>query len=36
MRKNHVMAFLACYFFGYHSEHHLWPGTPWWKLWMRK
>lgn len=36
MRKNHVLAFLACYFFGYHSEHHLWPGTPWWKLWMRK
>lgn len=36
MSKNHVVAFLACYFFGYHSEHHLWPGVPWWRLWTKK
>ncbi len=30
--KNHVWAFVACYFFGYHYEHHASPGTPWWKL----
>ncbi len=29
---NHYWAFLACYFFGYHYEHHNSPGTPWWKL----
>ena len=28
--KNHVWAFLSCYFFGYHFEHHDSPGTPWW------
>ncbi len=34
--KNHVWAFLSCYFFGYHYEHHDSPGTPWWKLWRKK
>jgi beta-carotene ketolase (CrtW type) len=34
--KNHVMAFLSCYFFGYHYEHHDSPGTPWWLLWRMK
>ncbi len=31
--RNHLLAFLSCYFFGYHYEHHDSPGTPWWKLW---
>ncbi|MBE9584686.1 fatty acid desaturase [Mucilaginibacter sp. JRF] len=31
--RNHVWAFVSCYFFGYHYEHHESPGTPWWKLW---
>jgi len=35
-KKNHLLAFLACYFFGYHYEHHDSPGTPWWKLWKLK
>lgn len=34
--KNHVWAFLSCYFFGYHFEHHDSPATPWWKLWEQK
>jgi beta-carotene ketolase (CrtW type) len=34
--KNHLWAFLSCYFFGYHYEHHNSPGTPWWKLWIEK
>jgi beta-carotene ketolase (CrtW type) len=34
--KNHLVAFLTCYFFGYHYEHHDSPGTPWWKLWQIK
>ncbi|QHT66524.1 fatty acid desaturase [Rhodocytophaga rosea] len=34
--KNHVLAFLSCYFFGYHYEHHHAPGTPWWKLYKVK
>ncbi|WP_144606077.1 fatty acid desaturase [Algoriphagus algorifonticola] len=34
--KNHVWAFLSCYFFGYHYEHHDSPGTPWWRLWREK
>lgn len=33
---NHVWAFLSCYFFGYHYEHHAHPTTPWWKLWKVK
>jgi beta-carotene ketolase (CrtW type) len=36
MRLGHVRAMLACYFFGYHAEHHLSPGTPWWQLWRVK
>jgi beta-carotene ketolase (CrtW type) len=31
-KRNHMMAFLSCYFFGYHYEHHASPGTPWWQL----
>lgn len=34
--KNHLRAFLTCYFFGYHYEHHDSPGTPWWRLWRVK
>lgn len=34
--KNHVWAFLSCYFFGYHYEHHDSPATPWWRLWEQK
>lgn len=30
--RNHVWAFLSCYFFGYHYEHHEHPGVPWWLL----
>lgn len=36
MKKNHVIGFLSCYFFGYHYEHHQWPGIPWWQLWKTK
>ena len=25
-------SFLTCYHFGYHWEHHEYPGTPWWRL----
>jgi beta-carotene ketolase (CrtW type) len=25
-------SFLSCYHFGYHWEHHEYPGTPWWRL----
>ncbi|GAB3226902.1 fatty acid desaturase [Algoriphagus aestuariicola] len=35
-QKNHLWAFLSCYFFGYHYEHHDSPGTPWWRLWRLK
>lgn len=35
-KKNHILAFFSCYFFGYHYEHHDSPGTPWWKLWKLK
>lgn len=31
-RKNHLWAFLSCYFFGYHYEHHNTPWVPWWQL----
>ena len=34
--KNHLWAFLSCYFFGYHYEHHDAPGVPWWRLWREK
>lgn len=36
MRLNHALAMISCYFFGYHTEHHLSPGTPWWQLWRVK
>ncbi|MDX1919059.1 MAG: fatty acid desaturase [Candidatus Caenarcaniphilales bacterium] len=26
------LSFFACYHFGYHLEHHLYPHLPWWKL----
>ncbi|MXV14747.1 fatty acid desaturase [Hufsiella ginkgonis] len=35
-RKNHLAAFLSCYFFGYHLEHHEQPAVPWWQLWKLK
>jgi len=34
--KNHLLAFLTCYFFGYHQEHHNGPHIPWWQLWKTK
>lgn len=34
--RNHILAFLSCYFFGYHLEHHQSPATPWWRLWRLK
>lgn len=34
--KNHILAFLSCYFFGYHYEHHESPRIPWWRLWKMK
>lgn len=34
--QNHFWAFLTCYFFGYHYEHHDSPGTPWWQLYKKK
>lgn len=36
LKKNHLWAFLSCYFFGYHFEHHDAPGVPWWRLWQEK
>ena len=35
-KKNHLYAFVTCYFFGYHSEHHRSPQTPWWKMYSLK
>ncbi len=35
-RKNHVWAFISCYFFGYHLEHHEKPYVPWWQLYKEK
>jgi len=29
---NTAASFLACYHFGYHWEHHAFPGQPWWRL----
>jgi beta-carotene/zeaxanthin 4-ketolase len=26
------LSFLACYHFGYHTEHHEYPHAPWWQL----
>lgn len=34
--RNHLWAFISCYFFGYHYEHHESPRTPWWKLYSIK
>lgn len=34
--KNDLVAFVTCYFFGYHYEHHNSPGTPWWRLYKEK
>ncbi len=34
--KNHLWAFVSCYFFGYHFEHHDAPATAWWRLWRLK
>jgi beta-carotene ketolase (CrtW type) len=31
-KRNHVWAFISCYFFGYHFEHHAHPHLAWWKL----
>ena len=36
LKKNHLLAMLSCYFFGYHWEHHESPTTPWWKLYKMK
>jgi beta-carotene/zeaxanthin 4-ketolase len=27
-----IVSLLTCFHFGYHREHHLQPGTPWWRL----
>jgi beta-carotene ketolase (CrtW type) len=32
----HAWAFVSCYFFGYHYEHHDQPYLPWWRLWQAK
>lgn len=34
--KNHFIAFISCYFFGYHYEHHDAPSIPWWQLYKIK
>jgi len=34
--KNHLIAFLTCYFFGYHHEHHAHPNIAWWRLYRYK
>jgi beta-carotene/zeaxanthin 4-ketolase len=31
-KLNHFIAFITCYFFGYHHEHHAYPYLPWWSL----
>ncbi|MET4083510.1 beta-carotene ketolase (CrtW type) [Pedobacter sp. UYP30] len=36
LRKNHFVAFITCYFFGYHLEHHQQPYLPWWQLYKTK
>ncbi|HMN49178.1 MAG TPA: fatty acid desaturase [Ignavibacteriaceae bacterium] len=36
LKRNHLLAMLTCYFFGYHHEHHERPATPWWKLYKLK
>ncbi len=27
-----LVAFITCFYFGYHFEHHFSPKTPWWRL----
>jgi len=34
--KNHFVALITCFFFGYHFEHHAFPRTPWWQLYRVK
>lgn len=34
--RHHAWAFVSCYFFGYHYEHHDQPYLPWWRLWRAK
>ncbi|MGV3641043.1 MAG: fatty acid desaturase [Adhaeribacter sp.] len=34
--RNHLWAFMSCYFFGYHYEHHDKPQLPWWQLYKEK
>lgn len=36
LKKNHFIAFITCYFFGYHYEHHYNQNVPWWKLYKIK
>ena len=36
LKKNHFLAFLSCYFFGYHAEHHHYPHVAWWLLYRTK
>jgi beta-carotene ketolase (CrtW type) len=36
LERNHIWAFVSCYFFGYHFEHHDKPFLPWWKLYKEK
>jgi len=36
LRRNHLWAMISCYFFGYHFEHHAYPGVPWWRLYSVK
>ncbi len=34
--KNHLWAFVSCFFFGYHYEHHDNPSVPWWRMYKTK
>ena len=36
LKRNHIWAMVSCYFFGYHLEHHVAPGIPWWRLYQVK
>lgn len=36
LKRNHIWAFVSCYFFGYHYEHHEKPYVPWWQLYREK
>lgn len=31
-----ALSLLTCFHFGYHWEHHAWPGLPWWALPARR